>query len=240
MKFYYVSDIHLEHIPDFYLYQVLKSFDDISVNDSLILVGDICNPYRQLNILINYLKNKVKYIIYISGNHEYYGSSINYTDSFISSLEKTYDNFYYLNNKKIVVNDIEILGGTGWSNVLNNRVSNLNDFKVINGMTPEKMTLLYESYYMFLKNNIDNKKQQIIISHFVPCKKLINKKFKDSDLNFYFCNGIYDTLYDCSPKYWLYGHDHNKYNRKKIKDTIFLTNQGDYGNLSFKLKYFEI
>lgn len=240
MKFYYVSDIHLEHIPDFYLYQVLKSFDDISVNDSLILVGDICNPYRQLNILINYLKNKVKYIIYISGNHEYYGSSINYTDSFISSLEKTYDNFYYLNNKKIVVNDIEILGGTGWSNVLNNRVSNLNDFKVINGMTPEKMTLLYESFYMFLKENINNDKNQIIISHFLPCKKLISKKFKDDPLNFYFCNGVYDTLYDCSPKYWLYGHDHNKYTRKKINNTIFLTNQGDYGNLKFNLRYFEM
>lgn len=240
MKFYYISDIHLEHINDFYLPKVLKSFDYLSTEDSLILSGDICNPYKQLNILINYLKNRVKNIIYISGNHEYYNSSIEDVNSFITNLEKKYDNFYYLNNKKVVINDIEILGGTGWANVLNNRVSNLNDFKVINGMTPEKMTLLYESYYMFLKNNINNKKQQIIISHFVPCKKLISKKFKDSDLNFYFCNGIYDILYDCSPKYWLYGHDHNNYNRKKINDTIFLTNQGEYGNLGFKLKYFEL
>lgn len=240
MKYYYISDIHLEWLKKIYFNQILKYFDVLTKNDVIIFNGDVCSPKYQLDTLLNYLSHKVKHIIYVAGNHEYYDSSIEEIDNYITSLEDKYLNFSFLNNKKIVINNIEILGGTGWANVLNNRVSNLNDFKVINGMTPEKMTLLYESYYMFLKNNIDNKKQQIIISHFVPCKKLINKKFKDSDLNFYFCNGIYDTLYDCSPKYWLYGHDHNKYNRKKIKDTIFLTNQGDYGNLSFQLKYFEL
>ena len=240
MKYYYISDIHLEWLNKYKVKSILKSFDSLTKEDTIIFNGDICSPKYQLDFLISYLTNKVDHIIYVAGNHEYYGSSIQEIDNYITSLEDKYLNFSFLNNKKIVVNGVEILGGTGWSNILNQRVGSLNDLKTIKNMSPERMTKLHEEFVLFLKTNIDSNKNQVIVSHFLPSSGVITEYHKNSELNFYFCNGVYDKNYELSPKYWLYGHDHSKNQKIKINDTIFLTNQGEYGNMRINLDYFKM
>ena len=240
MKYYYISDIHLEWLKKNFFNQILKYFDILTKNDVIIFNGDVCNPKYQLDTLLTYLSHKVNHIIYVAGNHEYYDSSIEEINSYITSLEDKYLNFSFLNNKKISINGIEILGGTGWSNILNQRVGSLNDLKMIKNMSPEKMSSLHEEFVLFLKTNIDSNKIQVIVSHFLPSSGVITEYHKNSELNFYFCNGVYDKNYELSPKYWLYGHDHSESQKIKINDTIFLTNQGEYGNMKLNLDYFEM
>ena len=98
MKYYYISDIHLEWLKKIYFNQILKYFDVLTKNDVIIFNGDVCNPKYQLDTLLNYLSHKVKHIIYVAGNHEYYDSSIEEIDTYITSLEDKYLNFSFLNN----------------------------------------------------------------------------------------------------------------------------------------------
>lgn len=242
MKIYYISDIHLEFLNKYKIKNILKYFDIISKEDILILNGDICNIRYQLEDLIIYFKNKVNKIIYVSGNHEYYGLSLKATNSFFESMSLKYDHFIFLNNSTVEINNLLFAGSTGWSNVDTVNITGINDFKYITNFKKQDCIDEYYKAYDFFKS-IESKKDYkytIFITHFLPSSALIAEEYKFSKLNDYFSNGLYDKNINLSPDYWIYGHDHNKQFDKLINDTLFLTNQGDYGNIILRLKYIEL
>ena len=54
MKYYYISDIHLEWLNKYRVKSILKSFDSLTKEDTIIFNGDICSPKYQLDFLISY------------------------------------------------------------------------------------------------------------------------------------------------------------------------------------------
>jgi predicted MPP superfamily phosphohydrolase len=73
MRIFGISDIHLEFLPD---------NDDFSFTskwpsaDVLVLAGDIGSPikrYDQYRHFLEHVKKAYSTVIFISGNHEYYG-----------------------------------------------------------------------------------------------------------------------------------------------------------------------
>lgn len=238
MKISFVSDIHLEIFQRKH-YDTCKALDNFRGGEILILAGDICYPH-QLPEILDKLSPIYDKIIYLTGNHEYYGSTLDQVDKTVRQLEDDYYNFHFLNNKAINIEGIDFVGGTGWSNVRSIDCTGLNDFNLIRNMTPDKMSELHDDYKLFLKRFYDPDNKTVMISHFLPSQLLIEEKWRGDSMNSYFCNGIYDNNPELNPDYWIYGHDHNQHNDFTNQQTRFLTSQSDYGKVKFSLGDFEI
>jgi DNA repair exonuclease SbcCD nuclease subunit len=190
--------------------------------DLLILAGDIFNfsmPSIELSN-IKYLFNDINIpILYVAGNHEYYGSKISQFNKQIKTI-LTKDNHYFLDNKSVVINGIKFIGSTLWSNFdgasnYNDFAQlvkqNINDFYYIKDFTPYRCKKLNLEARKFLEDELTiGNEPKFVITHFVPTFSAVHPKFAASSLNPYFiCNC--DTLIQKS-NWWVFGHTHSSFN----------------------------
>ena len=98
MKIQYCSDLHIDYngIKGKNLFRKFVSTRPQA--DILILAGDIAEAINEelYSSFINYCCKNFKHVILVSGNHEYYNSSILDVDKFLKSLELSFSNFSYL------------------------------------------------------------------------------------------------------------------------------------------------
>lgn len=112
MKLKLWSDLHLEFS---------KSFDHIwtpSDEDKetiLLLAGDI-HLGSSAAIFIEELCKSFKHVLYIHGNHEYYGRDFNNTiEDWKRYEENGPKNFHFLRNDWRILDGVRFLGGTMWT-----------------------------------------------------------------------------------------------------------------------------
>jgi predicted phosphohydrolase len=104
MKIQIVSDIHLGLVPC-----ALPNVDA----DLLILAGDIHRPVEALR----WARELPIPIIYVPGNHEYYGSSLPATDRLLRELVQD-SNVTLLDCAEKRIGDLRVLGATLWTDFL--------------------------------------------------------------------------------------------------------------------------
>lgn len=220
------SDLHLE-------------YDDISETDFvniiiptaeiLILAGDIGNPFSQLfRKFIYYCSQHFTYVLFVSGNHEYYGYNITVVDSAIEkffslSSEIPKKNVIYLNNKTFDYDGIRFIGTTLWSE-LNTQISNydykniMQDYTKIAKFTPELHNAYFLNNKLFIESHLKNQKC-VIITHHAPSYQCIEPSFKDDKFNCCFASNLDHLLQHNNLIGWIYGHLHyniKKYDKKNV------------------------
>lgn len=234
--FQVISDIHLEFLDDKYY--------TISITaPNIILLGDIGNP-KMLNYwnFIDYLSDKYENVFLLTGNHEYYGSSIEEIDCLIEEKISQYKNVHFMNNKiyscKIANFNIILLGTTLWSHIPKDAEDMVrvyvNDYNLIKNFSIEKCNKLFISNYNWLKTNIDlNDSDEniiVVLSHHAPVSyNTSHPRFDNNKTNCAFSNNIDEKTLN-KIDYWLYGHTHynNKNNMFKNGHTTFISNQYGY------------
>lgn len=229
MKISYASDLHLEHDHNF------------TINDRgdvLILAGDIL-PIKHVNKpqyanFFEDMASKFTNILYVPGNHEYYGADLNDIHLLKYSLPSTVT---VLNNESIIIDGIKFLGGTMWTNLHNNSPlamiasqQLMSDYKVIKKMgktfTVEDWIIEHEKFVTFLNSELDEKHLNIVITHHSPSPLTTNeyyKKFNQDNASFSTDMSKYMHLV----KYWFYGHMHGGYD-VEIDECQILTNPRGY------------
>ena len=200
------SDIHLEFFDngDFPKYP--------RTNHILVLAGDIGNPrFKSLSNFLEYCSRTWETVLYVPGNHEYYGPSktIEEADADIIGLIKPFENIYYLNNKSVVINGIKYVGSTYWSKPIDwlglNDFRNIHTGKQASGrrsrITLNEMWKLHDRDLAF----IEAENGDVIITHFPPIKCLA--KYDDQG---YFANNT-DMSRFRNVKTWISGHTHTSH-----------------------------
>ena len=217
MKVFPCSDLHLEFVEQNKRIDVLDHLLPSPTNvDVLIIAGDLFT-YDIVNkaSIINYLCNKYDDVILVSGNHEYYGGSINDVDLTLNVFNRAYKNFHYLNNTHVFIDDVMFCGATMWFdyNKENKNYEHLlNDFNLIN-CEKDKFYKLNEStigYFINLYNcGLD---ECVVITHHAPHENSLNcNRFKKgvSNINqFYYSRSGMELIEEWQPKYWIHGHTH--------------------------------
>ena len=148
MKLYILSDLHLEFAP------FVPDYDAADAADVIVLAGDI--HLGTHGIALAQWTFRGKPVIYVAGNHEFYGS---HWDALLPELEEqaARSNVHFLENAAVTIDGIRFLGTTLWTDfeffgsdtkAKNMALSEarLNDFRLIKaGLAPESQSRCYES-----------------------------------------------------------------------------------------------
>lgn len=211
MKFHLMSDLHLEFNS-----QDIRSIDSlvrhtVDVSDiTLLLAGDIGHPWVEAYwVFLIGCASRYKHVIFITGNHEYYNKKMVYSDidKLITDRTKP-SNLHFLNNSKIVIDGVTILGSTMWSHIpkaSRYEVSeSMNDYNFIMTNTtkplapgllgstsdlstkPKFITVddvndLHTESIKWLKSAVDDEPADskiIVMTHHLPTFALIHEQYK--------------------------------------------------------------
>ena len=229
MRFQVLSDLHLERIKDKRTFlKELKSKADV-----VLMAGDIMAFYdaeETVKIISEVFHDQI--VIFIAGNHEYYGTSVHKANDIFKKESNKFENIFFLNNDYIEFNDIVVLGTCGWWDDFNHDGCRMmNDFVYIHDLNKDKKTgLIYSTIAKdFLIESFEkfSNKKIIVMTHNAPLHDFIPHKYIGSPLNPFFANAWDDIIKKYQPRVWISGHLHeyklfNKYN------TLFIENSFGY------------
>lgn len=225
MKLRLISDVHV----NFYnsskpLIEILDSlFPEIdSNNEILIIAGDVGEAFKGKEMvekyieMLKYFSKRWKHIVYVPGNHEFYYLEIPYNEANdrISNLcEKL--GIQYLNKDIVELFGYTFVGCTLWSNVNKEWFDTAMKERYSPGINHTKFIELHKSHVEWMDLTLSKcpDKKVIVITHFLPLKKLISGKFsqpmyKISNTGYYTdLDWIFKKHHNCIA-YWFCGHSH--------------------------------
>ena len=237
MKIRLLSDLHIE--GGVYKYEHLGE-------DVLVLAGDIHTKCRHRELL-DQVPKFVK-ILFVAGNHEYYGGTFETTNAFFCDLEDEYDNFYFLFNQGTTIEDVEFFGGTMFTDFSLDGdpwkarqycKEGIADFHWINTFKAEGFitrrwnvedhVVQHEAFVYELAGWIraTEGRKRVVISHFQPHKQCVGPRFAGSVLNPYFTVDM--SAWMGWPGLWLHGHGHESRDFYEL-DTRVVCNPRGYGS----------
>lgn len=228
MKIHVLSDLHIEFQP----FNIPNTDADV-----VVLAGDI--HVREKGVIWAIENIPSKPVIYILGNHEYYGAAY---PKLIQKLKNiTFNtNVNILENDLLKIEDVTFLGCTLWTNFEifgNPRIAGyeasqkMNDFKRIR-VSPEyrkfrslDAAIVCRKSINWLKSNLNNTKT-VIITHHAPSQKSLPEKYKEETLSATYANNFDDFVAGSGALVWIHGHVHNQLNYKIGSTRIFCNPRG--------------
>lgn len=211
MRIRVVSDLHIEFMGKIEWDDVIDDFsgDDADV---LVLAGDIL-PLKYVDEVRKYLGafcERYGDVIYVPGNHEYYGTDVRSAHVVLGAVENEISNLRVLKNSWLHLNGKSFFGGTMWFPELPKGLEHLkemmNDFFQIQGIEP----FCYSQHRDFrrMAASILNDKI-VVISHHLPSWESVDVKYTASPLNRFFVGDCEDLIKSFQPKLWIHGHTHD-------------------------------
>jgi len=235
MNIQVLSDLHLDHHRDMGV-GFIKRLDSSDV-DILVIAGDLCEAH-QLPIILPLLCDKYQgCILYVPGNHEYYGSRFLSVDHLLESLSNQYPKFHALNTEGASCFGQRFWGTTLWFKYNYHAIdieNDLNDFKAIHNFNEHVYERNKEAIALLDQISSDD----IVITHHAPSIKSIDPIYDWSPLNSFFVCDMEELILIRKPKIWIHGHMHNS-SDYMLGDTRVICNPLGYGNenLGFDNKF---
>lgn len=242
MKLQFVSDLHLDTHND-QGDAFLEIFGNEHGADVLVIAGDLCEARHQdvLNRALSLFALQWKDVIYVPGNHEFWGSSYVNAMNLLKAAVGGHSNVHLLDNRAITIEDVRIFGGTGW--YLEPRTSadihtwkGFSDSHRIANCEPaifESRSTFEAGMYGDTEGSYD-----VIVSHHLPDQKCIAKQWRGHPVNRFFVADL--DVKNAGAALWIHGHTHDQVN-VKIGQTQVLANPlgypGEASNRTFVSNY---
>ena len=212
MRLQIISDTHFDFHEDLGNQFIMKYLRPESV-DVLIIAGDL-GGIKTIPNALALLSSKYRraQILYVLGNHECYGSSINNTANAIKTIVKDHKNVTFLYNSSTVIYGIMFIGSTLWFKKFDEYLLHknlLSDFSMINGFIPDVFNE-NERALDFLKWHVNE--NAIVITHHVPSWKSISERYLNNPISKYFVCNLETMIMKRQPKLWVHGHTHDSSN----------------------------
>lgn len=225
-----LSDLHLEHYPD-HGRDLVESMD-FSGADLVILAGDIAgigeSPLTALQRIQALCRRASGTVLYIPGNHEYYGTSPSYVENALQQLEAQVENIHILRPGRVYEQaGLRFLGDTLWfpDDGDNWRfTAMMSDFLLIRQFTP----WVYQrnaSFMEWLQSELQ--RGDLVVTHHLPSPRVIARQYAGSVLNRFFVSDLTELILDRKPALWVCGHTHTSIDAV-IGETRILCNPRGY------------
>lgn len=232
MKLHILSDLHLE----FSNFKV--PYVDAQI---LILAGDIAKGIKGVEFAKK-LSNRYEHILYVLGNHEFYGYDLPVIKEKIKSTAKE-TNIHVLDNDVFSFEGVDFIGSTLWTDFelyskdsksveVSKEIASksLNDFNFIkyegNRFTVEKSAELCLENKNYLIEQLEKSKaaKKVVITHHCPSKSSISKQYGESPLNSAFASDLDEII--LKSDFWIHGHTHSEFDYLLGKSRVICNPRG--------------
>jgi len=224
-----VSDAHAEQHRDLGVSFVagLKEAggDDVDV---LVAAGDMGskgNLFRVLSACCDAWPT----VVFVPGNHEFYGGDRRSVMADIKTLEKENPNLVVLDDAVAEIQGVRFVGGTLWfpdtpdSRV---RAGHFSDFGAVKGLR-EWVWDANRKTTEFLRRNV--RPGDVVVTHHVPVARGSARHWVGSFLQPFFVNDLDRIVVENRPGLWVYGHTHDSHDFV-LAETRFVCNPFGYVN----------
>jgi Icc-related predicted phosphoesterase len=211
MKLHILSDLHTE----------FAAFEPpVTDADVIILAGDIGVGIAGIEWATRQFPEKP--VIYVPGNHEYYGHDIGSTDALCAAAP---DHIYVLSDDVLELDGVRFLGSTLWTDFklcgaaeawfARQRAKGLvEDFASIkNGkrrFTPEDSVKLHATSRAWLEGELKRefKGPTVVATHHLPASMSVDRRYASDPLNPAFASSLEGLIEQYQPDLWIHGHTH--------------------------------
>lgn len=206
MKIQYMSDLHLEFMRK----ERKKFIDELPVlGDVLVLAGDISTESKPSLFKRIAKRFEGVPIVYVPGNHEYYGRTREHVDKQLKMISANLENFHVLNPGIVEINGVVFAGATLWFQKTMETMmskSSFSDFNyIMDAMDTQWMFSAHEQHVKFLRGVVAD----VVVTHHAPSMKSVHPDFEGSAVNHFFCNPLEDLVDQVGARLWIHGHTHH-------------------------------
>lgn len=218
MKLHIISDLHNE-------FSLYKASPASFAADVIVLPGDIWK--YEGGIAWARATWPDHRIIYVAGNHEFYGRNRLEVLARLRIAARECD-VDFLDNDAVVIGDTRFLGATLWTDFelfgvehkhecMSEAIQNLNDFRVIHEgrrhFSPMDSVVLHEASITWLKAKLDEKfdGQTVVVTHHLPSFQSVAEEFKNSKLSACFASKLDYLMDGTKAQLWVHGHTHSNF-----------------------------
>lgn len=218
MKLHVVSDLHLS----------VAGFELPATDaDLIVLAGDIARPAEACA----WAQRLGKPVIYVAGNHEFYGGSL---DGTLAALRQHSANtpVHVLEEEAWVVNGVRFLGTTLWSDFAiadadgpraraeEQALALIRDFSRIRAdsasdrlFSPADSIALFRRSAAWLQRQLEQTFDgpTVVITHHAPSARSIHPRFAGSPLNASFVSDAEHLMGGERARLWIHGHTHDSF-----------------------------
>ncbi|MGI9301847.1 MAG: metallophosphoesterase [Gammaproteobacteria bacterium] len=207
MRIQIVSDLHLEFGPIAL---------DVRDTDVLIAAGDVGLGSEGLE----WLQRLPCPVIYVAGNHEYWGHDAPALSAALASLAEE-SNVRFLENNSVVVGDVRFLGCTLWTDynsrdsaVMSEMLAMMNDFRHIRfgGRMgrPEDFAAQHDESRRWLSEELGSPfdGKTVVVTHHAPLAQSWYKGGEADIARFAYCNELSRLMAGHDIDLWVHGHVH--------------------------------
>ena len=219
MKLHILSDLHLS---------VQGMAQPQTDADVVVLAGDIARPERAAPWALDFGKP----VLYVIGNHEFYGSSL---PEVKAAFHRLFDgtHVHLLDDSAVVLGGVRFLGSTLWTDFKANGAGDamaesmhqssafMFDFKRVRTaaaanaplLTPEDTTRLFAASTRWLDAELAKPfaGPTVVITHHAPTLHSIHPRFAGSPFNAAFVSDAAWLLQGGRAQLWIHGHTHDSY-----------------------------
>lgn len=226
MKIQVISDVHLEFRTRFNPKPVIQKNADY-----IVFAGDIViSPQAAYDYLSEVRKQTKASIIYVLGNHEFYGNQLpDVVDEYEQAIDSIEDTYLLEKSSVCFANhNIRFVGSTGWTSYRNGEDQHacemlMNDFRAIKAIDdfgqqrfiePIQLRAEHTRCKKFFEENLTRQGVDylIAVSHHAPAPKSIAPRYRTSNINGAFYEDLRDLIYKYEPNMWIHGHVHSTCN----------------------------
>lgn len=185
-------------------------------------------------------------VVYVPGNHEYYGGKINTADEKLVQWMEGVENFHYLNCGHVKIDNYNFIGATLWTDFDGGNPvkmlmcqQSMNDYRYIrklflernecHRLNPQMVIGINREHLKFIKDKLTELQGQknIVVTHHSPSHRSITEGYKGDPLNAAYHNDLDSLIEDMQPIIWQHGHVHS-FHRYKIGKTTVIANPRGY------------
>ncbi len=217
MKLNILSDLHLGQ-------GALAAPDNDA--DMVILAGDVARPAQA----VEWATALRKPVLYVPGNHEFYGGSIDGTLATLRSLCAG-TNVRLLDDDVVELGAVRFVGSTLWTDFMLQGADRreramqegqrfMRDFSRIRAtedsttlFTPADSAARFALHAPFLAQQLGRPfaGRTVVVTHHAPSPKSIHPRFRDSVLNACFISDLERLLDGARVDLWVHGHTHDSF-----------------------------
>lgn len=222
MKIQIASDLHLDLLPK------MDGADPAIIEptdaDVLVLAGDIHDGCKGIERFQSWKLGTD--VIYVAGNHEYYGHVYRSKQAQIQARANGVG-IHFLERSAVVIKNVRFLGATLWTDyrlfeprysqplAMHEAKQSLNDHRLIRmergAFSPSDALAIHSQSCQWLKDELANPfdGKTVVVTHHGPHPNSVHEKYQGDLLSAAFVSDLSDLLQGTD--LWIHGHVHDSF-----------------------------